>query len=108
MNLIYLDRLSLFSLVKVILSRIRYSHIFYFNKSTTADRVVDLFVKLRFLKVKPQSAEFYFGEIRDENGECQFIRIWEDLRDICFEISEKEFANNSFLNGFGQHFDFKK
>jgi len=108
MNPIYIDRHTLSSLLAIILSGIKYSHIFYFNKSSIADKIVNLFIKIRFLKVKPQPAEFFFGEIKDEKGECQFVKIWEDLRDICFEISEKEFKNNNFLKTFSTRFDLRK
>ena len=97
MNIIYLDRLSFFSIFSIIWSRIDYSHIFYFNASPNGKKLIKIFRKLRILKVEPLLAEFILGEIRDEKGGCRFIKIWEDLRDICFEISEKELKNNNFL-----------
>ena len=53
-------------------------------------------------------AEFILGEIRDERGESRFIKIWEDLRDICFKISDNEFAANTFLKGISKKIDFRK
>jgi len=60
------------------------------------------------LRIEPVLAEFILGEIRDERGESRFIKIWEDLRDICFEISNNEFAANTFLKGISKKFDFRK
>lgn len=108
MNPIYIDRLTLSSLMAVILSRIKYSHILYFNKSSIADNIVNLFIKIRLLKVKPKPVEFNFGEIRDEKGGCQSLRVGDDLRNICFEISRNEFKNNNFLKKFNSRFDFRK
>lgn len=108
MNIIYLDRLSSFSIFSIIRSNIDYSHIFYFNASPNSKKLIKIFRKLRILKVEPLPADFVFGEIRDEKGGCRFIKIWEDLRDICFEISEKELKNNNFLKKFNTRFDFRK
>ena len=108
MNIIYLDRLSIFSIFSIIWSRIDYPHIFYFNASPNGKKLIKIFRKLRILKVEPLLAEFILGEIRDEKGGCRFLKIWEDLRDICFEISEKELKNNNFLKKFNTHFDFRK
>lgn len=73
-----------------------------------ADKAAIFFLKLGLLHVKPQLAEFCFADIRDEKGECQFIKIINDIKNICFEVSNREFLNNNLLKEFGNHFDFKK
>jgi len=108
LNIIYLDRLSLFSIFSIIRSKTDYSNIFYFNASPNSKKLIKIFCKLRILKVEPLLAEFILGEIRDEKGGCRFFKIWEDLRNICFEISEKELKNNNFLKKFNTHFDLRK
>jgi len=108
MNIIYIDLLSVYSLAAIIKSGIKYSHIFYFNTSSVAELFSNMFVRMRLLKAKPQLADFCHADIKDGNGECQFIRITEDIKDLCLEICDKEFANNSFLRCFSQHFNEKK
>lgn len=108
MNIVYVECLSFYSLMAIIWSRINYSHIFYFNTSSGAEIFLNFFVRIGLLKVKPQPADFCYADIKDEKGESQFIRITEDIKDLCLEISDKEFANNSFLRWFSQHFDDKK
>lgn len=108
MNIIYIDLLSVYSLAAIIKSGIKYSHIFYFNTSSVAELFSNMFIRMRLLKAKPQLADFCHADIKDGNGECQFIRITEDIKDLCLEICDKEFANNSFLKCFSQHFDVKK
>lgn len=108
MNIIYLDRLSFFSIFSIIRSKIDYSNIFYFNASSNSKKFIKIFQNLGMLKVEPVLAEFILGEIRDERGESRFIKIWENLRDICFKISNNEFAANTFLKGISKKFDFRK
>lgn len=60
------------------------------------------------LKAKPRLADFCYADIKDSNGECQFIRITKDIKDLCLEVCDKEFANNSFLKCFSLHFDWEK
>lgn len=60
------------------------------------------------LKAEPLPADFILGEIRDKKGGCKFIKILEDLRDICFEISEKELKSNNFLKIFSTRFGFRE
>lgn len=108
MNIIYLDRLSFFSIFSIIRSNIDYSHIFYFNTSHNSKKLIKIFRKLRILKVEPLPADFILGEIKDKKGGCRFMKIWEDLRDICFEISENELKNNDFLKKCNTRFDFRK
>lgn len=108
MNIIYIDKLSFFSLLSVICSRINYSYIFYFDIFSSGKFFAEILVKLGLLKVIPRLAEFRLADIRDEKGECQFFRITDDLKNICFEISDKKFATNDFLKRFANHFDFRK
>ncbi len=108
MNIIYIDLLSVYSLTALITSGIKYSHIFYFNTSPGARLFSNMFARMRLLKAKPQLADFCYADIKDEKGECQFIRITEDIRDLCLEICNKEFVNNRFLKCFSLHFDEKK
>lgn len=108
MNVIYLDKLSFFSLVAVLGARMDYAGVYYFNTSSCGERIARLFSALRLVKSRPQFAQFHLANIRDEKGEAQSVKISEDIRDICLELSDKELAHNSFLQGFGQHFDFRK
>lgn len=108
MNIIYLDKLSFFSLFSLFFSRIDYSHIFYFNTSPIIKKFVKLFSMLGMLKAEPLPADFILGEIRDKKGGCRFIKIWEDLRNICFEISEGKLKNNNFWEIFSTCFGFRE
>lgn len=108
MNIIYIDILSVFSLLAIIRSRIAYSHIFYFNTTSKGKRFAKVVMSLGLLKVVPQEAEFQLSEITDEKGNCQSFKITDNIKDICFEISDKEFDNNRFLKRFSNHFDFKR
>jgi len=108
MNIIYIDSLSVYSLAAIIKSGIKYSHIFYFNTSSVARLFSNMFARMRLLKAKPQLADFCYADIKDGNGGCQFVRITEDIKDLCLEICDKEFANSGFLRKFSQYFDYKK
>lgn len=108
MDIVYLDRLSFFSLLSVLRSRIEYSHIFYFNAAKNAEKAVKFFTRLKLLKVEPQPAEFILADVKDEKGECQLAAIVEDVRNISLRIREKDLINDSFLNHFSSHFDINK
>ena len=82
MSIIYLDRLSFFSIFAVVRSKIDYSRIFYFNASSNIEKFTNLFIRFKLLKVRPQLVEFNLADIRNEKGECQFITITEDIVNI--------------------------
>jgi hypothetical protein len=106
---IYIDRLSLFSLLSIICSGTRYSHIFYFNTTTKAGTIAKIFRMLGVLKSEPQLVDFHITDLRDEKGESPLLKIMGiDINNICYEISDREFANNIFLKKFSLYFDFRK
>jgi len=109
MNSIYVDRLSLFSLLSIICSGIKYSHIFYFNTTANAGTIAKIFGMVGVLKSEPQLVDFHITDLRDEKGESPLTKIMGvDINNICYEISDKEFANNTFLKRFSLYFDFRK
>ncbi|MFQ5787057.1 MAG: hypothetical protein ACE5H1_03670, partial [Thermodesulfobacteriota bacterium] len=108
MHIVYIDRLSFFSLLSVVCSRIEYSHIFYFDTTSYAERFAKLYAKLGILKVDPKLAKFQLANVRDESGECQFFKLIGEINKICSKISDKEFVNSIFLRKVSRYFDFRK
>lgn len=108
MSIVYIDELSIFSLMSLIFSRTNYEAVFYFNTTQFADKLSSLLTKVGILYAKPKLAEFFLADIKDEKGTLKVFTICTDLREICFEIADKEFTNSDFLRNFGQYFDFKK
>lgn len=108
MHTIYIDTLSLSSLLGIVFSRKEQSRIYYFNKSSWADCSVDLLIKLNLLKDRPLLMDFRLADIRDDTGESQWVSIYRDVSTICAEISDKEFAQSSFLKKTGRCFEPRK
>jgi hypothetical protein len=109
MSSIYVDRLSLFSLLSIICSGIKYSHIFYFNTTANVSAIAKIFGMLGVLKCEPQLIDIRITDVRDEKGECTLLKIKGiDINNICYEISDREFANNFFLRKFSHYFDYSK
>jgi hypothetical protein len=96
MESIYLDRLS-FSSLNFVLDRAKGKKIYYFDESPGIGVLVNFYCFLKVLETRPQALKFILGEIRDERGECQFIRVFKDIKEIVLEISRAEFSNNSLL-----------
>lgn len=103
-NIAYIDRLSLFSLIALILLRRKYSHIIYFNLSSTIRRILEILLWFRVIKVKPELIEFHLAEVRDESGEYQYMKIMEDILFICKKIKEGELRCENFLRAMGKYF----
>ncbi len=109
MSSIYIDRLSLFSLLSVIRSGIKYSHVFYFNTTSNAGAIAKIFGMVGLLRSEPQLVDFRITDVRDEKGECTLLKIkGAEINNICYEISDREFAGNGFLRRFSLYFDFSK
>ena len=105
---IYIDRLSFFSLSKVIISRLRYRRIFYFNASERSLAIAAFFKKAGALKIMPELLSFHLGDVKDIDGGFTANRIVEDIKDFCLQIKNGEFNNNTFLKGFSGHLDLDK
>lgn len=108
MSVIYVDRLSFFSLARCVFLKAGYSRIFYFNKSPRAIRIAEFLKRAGILKALPESLDFHIADMKDSNNGSVSMRITEDLRDMCIEISDRYFLNNSFLKNFRSRLDFKK
>lgn len=107
-NVIYIDRLSFYSLISLILSGKKYSRIIYFNISSTVKKLLKIFLLFKVVKVMPEFVEFCLADILDEKGESQFIRIIEETKIICMKIGQKEFVNSFIIKNMGKHFDIDK
>lgn len=103
-NIAYLDRLSVSSLLSVVFSGRKYSHVYYFNLSSGAFGAVKFCRWFGLIRAVPLLVEFTFDDIRDEKGSRQFFRIGEDVTHICMEMGRKEFAASHFLKGFADLF----
>jgi hypothetical protein len=107
-QIIYVDRLSARSLFALSCSRTRYSDIYFFGITSTAQRAIDWLVKLKVLRSRPCAAGFSLADMRDEKGECQFVVITEDATALCREISAREFSGSRTLQRMAQGLDLRK
>ena len=64
-NVIYIDRLSFYSLIAVILSGKKYSRIIYFNISSTVKKLLKVFLLFKVVKVMPEFVAFRLADIQD-------------------------------------------
>lgn len=108
MRIAYIDKLSLCALAATALSKTRYTDLYYFEGSSGWKRVIGWFVKLKIFPSMPRQVEFRLADIRDDNGESQFVKFTEDTNALCRELGRKEFAGNSFVRSVSRHFDVDK
>lgn len=78
MHTVYIDRLSFFSLIALITSKINYSHIFYFNSTPYGGNIAKFFLLFKLLRAKPQYVDFHFGDLRYDSGEYRVFKILDD------------------------------
>lgn len=107
-NVIYIDRLSFYSLIAVILSGKKYSHIIYFNISLTVKKLLKGLLLFKVVKVMPELLEFHLADVCDEKGKLQFFKITEDILNICKKIEKRRLRNENFLKMMGKYFNFEK
>lgn len=108
MRIVYIENLTVWSAIVLGISRKKCKYIFYFNASFLGKKMAALLVRLRCLNTPPQLAAFCVGEIFDDRGEGQPVRIQQDIMKLCIEISDKELKDNGFLKALGSEFNFKK
>lgn len=107
-NVVYIDRLCFSSLLKLALSAAKHSRVFYFDSSEKITKAANFAARFKLLKAEPQPLKFQVRDITNEQGEIIATKILEDIRDICFSISDKELGRNIFLKRFYRHFDSRK
>lgn len=108
METVYIDSLSFFSLLSVITLGLRNSSIYYFNSTPAGNKFADICAKLKIIQKAPEQVDFHLGEIRDDKGECLFLRINNDIQNTSFKISSDKFSKHHFLKSLGNYFDHRK
>lgn len=108
MNILYVDRLSLFSLYCILTRRITYSDIYYLDINHGTKHVVALLERIGILRGTPIEIKFCLGDLRDENGGSLYIKIYNDIASISKKIRERELAKNRLVQEFGKYFDLNK
>ena len=104
---IYIDKLSLCSLLSIAISHRNCSQIFYFHATPFTKCLAVLFVRLKLLRTLPHFLDFSLSELMDEEAGSLIPKITEDTMIVCKQICEKEFLENEIILAFKKYFDLK-
>lgn len=105
MSIVYIECLSPLSLLSVLMSKERYSKIFYFNAGSGTVNAASLFRKIRLLRAVPEKLDFSLADVRDEDGGSRYMEIIREITEICERIGRAKLDTNRIIRGFEKQFD---
>lgn len=108
MKLTYIDRLSVWSLIALVFSRRNGASVFYLNSTKKGEKLVRILKRLGILEISLQALDFRMADIRDASGNLLFVKVEEDVTDVCFTIGNCEVISNNFLKRLPPELNFKK
>jgi len=108
MRLVYVDRLSIWSLLALVFSQKNSNSVFYLNAAIGGEKFARILKQLGILKASLRALSFHMDDIRDASGNLLYMKIEEDTMDVCFKISNREVSPNYFLKRLSPELNFNK
>ena len=105
MRIVYVDILNAASLWAIVLRGHAGSQVFYFELGASGRVWARLLKAMRILNVAPEPVNFSMGGLIDKHGECQYLRIKDDIRRLSFELCDHEIASSEFFQRITNTFD---
>ncbi|MBI4825104.1 MAG: hypothetical protein HY807_01590 [Nitrospirae bacterium] len=105
MSIVYIECLSPFSLLSVLMHKERYSRVFYFNAFPRTAAIASVLTKIGLLRSEPEKMDFPLADVRDEDGGSRYMGILGEITEICESIGRKELDSNRIISGFEKQFD---
>ena len=105
MKIVYADKLNAASLTAIVSRGYAGNRIFFFEQSSSGRTWSRLLKAAHILKVDPELVDFTMAGLVDERGECQFLKINDDIRRLSFEVCDNEIKGSEFFKQAASIFD---
>jgi hypothetical protein len=104
--LLFVDKINLYSLLRIVLIGGRYGAVYYFEPmSTKAQRALSFFVGLKLIRIELHLIEYQMSHVTEKTGESVYPRIYEEVRALRAKIREDLLVNNPLIAAMARVWD---
>ena len=98
MKVIFVDKFCLSSLFRMLRTFRSCEFIYHFeHASRTSEVLLNLMLRLGFMRCRLETIDNHVGQIKDEEGESQYIRLLVDARSIVSGVAKAEVRENPLI-----------